>query len=129
MARVNIDDLERWRGLAAKSRYRAKSLSMELQISRRQLERYTRRLFGLGPQRWLNGQRLANARELLMNEGSVKSVAYRLGYKWVSQFSREFKSHFGHSPRTLLPAGAHDARDAVHPSSDNRFVQGEFRFR
>lgn len=129
MAR-DIEDLEMWRGLAEKSCYHARALSREMRISRRQLERYTRQMFGVGPQHWLNEQRLGIAHELLIKEGSVKAVAFQLGYKWVSQFSREFKSHYGRSPRAFLAVRRREpGRHRPGNSPENRYIQVEFPFR
>ncbi len=81
-------NLEQWDKMAEKSCYSAKLLSKELHISRRQVERYTKKAFGLSPQRWLHQQRLIVAGKMLTREHSIKSVCYQLGFKWPSHFSR-----------------------------------------
>jgi len=58
--------------------------------------------FGSSPQDWLNEQRLIRAGKLLKQLRSVKSVAFPLGFKQVSHFSREFKFQYGIAPATFL---------------------------
>jgi AraC-like DNA-binding protein len=50
----------------------------------------------------LNEQRLVQAAKLLKRFRSVKTVAFRLGFKQVSHFSREFKLQYGISPTDFL---------------------------
>lgn len=55
------------------------------------------------PLQYLKKVRLSKARDLIMLDGHRASEAARMvGYKSVSQFSREFKRHFNYSPRTSL---------------------------
>jgi AraC-like DNA-binding protein len=131
MFQLAAHDLGQWRTLAEKSGYSAKLVCKELNVSRRQLERYTHALFGISPQRWLHKERLIAASELLRHESSIKSVSFRLGFRWPSHFSREFKLYHGRSPkaflrqcRSLLPGGDGDPRDA--PPA---FCQSEFVFK
>jgi AraC-like DNA-binding protein len=102
MARAEIYDWQWWHKMAGATGYSAERLAKEMNISRRQLQRYTQHLFGLSPQEWLNQQRLTTAGELLKQYRSVKLVAFNLGFKQVSHFSREFKSHFGLCPVSYL---------------------------
>jgi AraC-like DNA-binding protein len=55
------------------------------------------------PGRWLTGQRLAMAAHLLRDEASagstVTEIAFRVGFKDASVFSRAFKARYGLSPR------------------------------
>src|SRR5690242_12724953 len=93
---------EQWLALARGSSFRADALAQRLSVCRRQLQRYTNQLFGVSPQHWLNEQRLALAPACLEKEGCVKSVAYQLGFKQVSHFSREFRRFYGMSPIKFL---------------------------
>ena len=119
MARAEIYNLTWWRGMAEKSRYNAGWLAREINISRRQLQRYTQRFFGLSPQGWLNQQRLSIAGDLLKQFRSVKRVAFQLGFKQISHFSREFKAHYGLCPVSYLQwhdrqqAGANSALNSI----------------
>jgi len=102
MERVNIRDRDQWFELAQRARYRSVTLASLLSISPRQLHRYTRKVFGRSPQAWLDEQRLWMAAGLLRRWRSVKVVAYELGFKQVSHFSREFKLRFGISPARFV---------------------------
>jgi AraC-like DNA-binding protein len=102
MTRAVLHSTKQWLALARESSFRADALSQRLSVCRRQLQRYTNRLFGLSPQHWLNEQRLVLAPECLEKEGCVKSVAYQLGFKQVSHFSREFRRFYGISPNKFL---------------------------
>jgi AraC-like DNA-binding protein len=104
MPKLNTD-LQHWEQAAEKANYCASRLSREFHISRRQLERYTLKLFGRSPQRWLNGQRINKSPQILKNELLVKTAAFELGFKQASHFSREFKLRYGMSPRAFLRYG------------------------
>lgn len=100
LARPN--NFQQWLKMAEKSTYRAPLLSKKLKISPRQLRRYTHTDFGCSPQDWLNEQRLVRAGKMLKRLRSVKVVAFRLGFKQVSHFSREFKLQYGIAPTAFL---------------------------
>jgi AraC family chitin signaling transcriptional activator len=116
MARVDIHNLEEWLRMARQSTFRAYPLSQQLKVSPRQLRRYTRELFQKSPQEWLDEQRLILAATRLKEERSVKTVAFQLGFKRLSHFSRSFKLHYGVSPTEFL------AR------SDKRLMGSKFPF-
>ena len=88
--------------LAKRCGYRARTLAEALGVSQRQLQREFRRHLQCGPQRWLHEERLRVAQALLRSAGSVKEVAYALGFTQPSQFCRDFKEHFGSTPSTWL---------------------------
>lgn len=102
MARAHLQNREDWQRLARQSGYNASQLSKALQVCPRQLHRYTRRLFGRSPQEWLDEERLNLATEMLKQSRSVKWVAFQLGFKQVSHFSREFKLRHRLSPTAFL---------------------------
>ena len=102
MARAEIYDWQWWHKMAGATGYSAERLAKEMNISRRQLQRYTQQIFGLSPQEWLNQERLVTAGDLLRQHRSVKLVAFSLGFKQVSHFSREFKSQYGLCPVSFL---------------------------
>jgi AraC family transcriptional regulator, exoenzyme S synthesis regulatory protein ExsA len=102
MSRRIPNNLEEWLALAYVCSFRATLLANELRISQRQLQRVTGNIFGRSPQAWLSERRLAMAGALLKKHRSVKFVAFELGFKQASHFSREFKSRHGISPRTYL---------------------------
>jgi AraC-like DNA-binding protein len=88
----------RWLELACRAHYNSVELAKVLGYSTRQLSRCCRREFGLSTQQWLEQQRLTAAVELLKQSQLVKTVAFELGFKQVSHFSRKFKVCFGRSP-------------------------------
>jgi AraC-like DNA-binding protein len=124
------NNLGRWRELAEKASYSAKRLCKELNISRRQLERYTHEVFGTSPQRWLHNQRLIAASELLKQENSIKSVSFRLGFRWPSHFSREFKLFHGRSPKAYIIQSRSQAAEGGVPaySEAPALSQSQFPF-
>jgi len=88
--------------MAERSSYSAALLSKELNVSPRQLRRRTHANFQSSPQDWLNEQRLVQASKMLKKLRSVKIVAFELGFKQVSHFSREFKLRYGITPTAFL---------------------------
>jgi AraC-like DNA-binding protein len=54
---------------------------------------------GASPLQYLKSIRLHKARTLMAQDGlGVSTAAWNVGYESVSQFSREFKRYFGHTP-------------------------------
>jgi AraC-like DNA-binding protein len=90
------------RQLARACDYDAQRISRHFDISVRHLQRWFKTYFASTPSVWLAEQRLLHARELLASSSSVKEVAYALGFKHVSQFSRDFRRRFGHRPSSEL---------------------------
>ena len=88
--------------LAEHCRYNARNLARHLDISPRQLQRIFAARVACAPQDWLNRQRLLKARAMLLEARSVKEVAYTLGFRRTSQFSRDFRMEFGLVPSKLL---------------------------
>ena|ERR1035438_1626175 len=110
MARLDLQNFDRWQQAAHVSGWRVARLAKELDVSRRQLQRYTQVMFCLSPQKWLNEQRLILAGERLKELRSAKQVAYEFGYKQLSHFSRQFKDFHGVPPTAFLTHGAHKAQ-------------------
>jgi AraC-like DNA-binding protein len=71
-------------------------------MSRRTLERVMKDHLGKTPQAWLSEQRLLAAADMLVEYKRPKFVAYSLGFKQLSHFSRGFKLHFGVGPRAFI---------------------------
>lgn len=114
MVRFDIFDGEQWQQLATRSRYDAKALSSQLQMSLRHLHRITMQVFGCSPQQWLNQQRIESAASLLIRTRSAKQVAYELGFKQQSHFSRVFKRQYGLSPsKFLLQSDQHHRKESL----------------
>jgi transcriptional regulator GlxA family with amidase domain len=91
-----------WEALASEAQFRASELAKILGISLRTLQRYFRAKYNCTVSDWLRELRLATARARLPNCESVKEVAFDLGYKQPSHFTRDFKQRFGVPPRELV---------------------------
>src|SRR4029079_17950348 len=89
---------QRWEELAQAARFDANELARLCQISTRHLERQFRRRLGRPPQDWLNERRIMAATPLLLSGLPVKAVAFEVGFKQPSHFSRHFKLRFQMSP-------------------------------
>lgn len=84
-----------------------------LHLSDRQLRRKVTALTGASPSDRLRHLRLAHARDLLRaGTHTVKQVAFAVGYKNESAFSRAFSQHFGTAPSSLLPGNPAPIADA-----------------
>ena len=87
---------------AASVRYDARELARLFEISPRQLQRKFNRYLKRSPQDWLNEQRIIAARRLLLSGGTVKEVAFELGFKQVSHFCRQFKTYHRMTPSQFI---------------------------
>lgn len=96
-----IHSIQDWPVFAREAGYRATRLAKDCGVSLRQLERFFQKKTGQTPQNWLNSLRQREAIVLVIQGKSIKEVAYDLGYKQVSHFSREFKRAHG-----IAPSGA-----------------------
>jgi len=82
-----------------------------LQISDASLKRLFHEHTGKSPRAYFQELRMQRAREqLLPRANSVKSVAYALGYRYPSDFSRAFKREFGMTADSLVKTHALPAR-------------------
>jgi AraC-like DNA-binding protein len=90
---------QQWEAKASKAGFHPLQLARLCQVSVRQLERHFLMAFHLTPKIWLAQYRLREGRRLLL-EGqlSIKAIAFRLGFKHPSSFSRAFKKFYGVSP-------------------------------
>jgi AraC-like DNA-binding protein len=74
-------------------------MARELAMSRMHLYRRLNAVAGKSPADLLMDYRLERAAELLAAQsGSVSEIAYGLGFKNVSHFTRRFRERFGHTP-------------------------------
>lgn len=84
--------------IAPACEFDGKKLARLLNVSQRHLQRVFSEKFGCSPQAWLNERRLRLAWQMLQTSASVKEVAYSLGFRRASQFSRDFRRLFGVTP-------------------------------
>jgi AraC-like DNA-binding protein len=79
--------------------FRAESLAHAVGLSVSSVNRSFRRATTLSPLQYQKQIRLHHARmRLLSGETDIARIGYAVGYTSASQFAREFKRHFGHSP-------------------------------
>jgi AraC-like DNA-binding protein len=95
--RANLDQPLRLSDLEARSHYSSRALQYAF-----------REQLGCTPRQWIRQQRLERAMDQLQQGGggvSVKAIALACGYRHLSQFSADFKRHFGLSPSAVLRGG------------------------
>ena len=111
LASFKESSVDQWITAARTTGYRSAELARLLQVSPRQLQRYTRQELGCPPQQFLNHLRLRDAQSLLVKSESVKWTAIQLGFKQVSHFCRVFKRYAGMTP------GEYRIRARRHPDT------------
>lgn len=79
-------------------RYSVKSLAESHGIGMRQLQRIFRRERGVSPKKFLESQRLEEARGRLLKGDGLKVIAEELGYCDVPHLSRAFRRFYGIGP-------------------------------
>jgi DNA-binding response OmpR family regulator len=93
-------------------------LADEVGLSRVHLYRKLQRLVDRSPSDLIRTIRLEHAAQLLSQQaGTVSEVAYKVGFKSASHFSRAFREHFERTPSGYADAAARadDAADANAP--------------
>jgi AraC-like DNA-binding protein len=79
------------------------SLAREAGMSTSTLHHRFKAATSLTPIQYLKRMRLHRARQLMVDEGCLAAeAAFRVGYESPSQFSRDFKRHFGSPPRRYV---------------------------
>jgi AraC-like DNA-binding protein len=80
-------------------------------VSLRTLQRRFKVRYGLTVSDWIKTVRMQEAVNRVRAGDRVKEVAFDLGYKQLSHFSREFKRKYG-APPTQLPTTSRKNRPA-----------------
>jgi len=74
-------------------------IALQLQLSRRTLEKHFKAQLNISPQRYYKRMRMQIAKRLVVDSSnSLQEIALRTGFSSSAVFSREFKIAFGHSP-------------------------------
>ena len=98
-----INSQTTWERLAREAHFRPQALAEAVGVSMRTLQRYFRARYDKTVTDWLRELRLNEAIKMVKSCDSVKEVAFELGYKQPSHFTRDFKKKFGVPPKTLMP--------------------------
>ncbi len=94
-----VERLRRSLGPRLREDLTAENLAELAGVSLRTLQRLFRDRFGTSPMSWLMEARLQEAARLIRaGDDPVTKIAYRVGFKDPSHFTRRFKSKFGVSP-------------------------------
>jgi len=104
-AEGKIEQSQTWELLAFKAAFKPKNLAKLCNVSLRTLQRHFAKHYGMTVIQWLSAVRLREAHARLKSGIRVKEVAYDLGFKQLSHFSREFKKIYGVPPSLLNPPG------------------------
>ena len=88
-----------WIGKNFRERFNTELLAAEAGMSPSSLHEHFRAVTAMTPLQFQKQLRLQEARSLMLVENlDVASAAFRVGYESSSQFSREYRRHFGESP-------------------------------
>ena len=110
--RIPLRQVADWDALILESEFSISALAKKCGVSARHLQRHVKTVFNKRLGSFISSVRLARAHERLLKGESVKEVALGLGYKHVSHFSRNFRSHFGYCASAILLQLHH------HPETD-----------
>jgi AraC-like DNA-binding protein len=105
-----------WESLAAEAKFCPHDLAALCNMSLRTLQRRFDEEYGLPVGQWMRNFRLSQAYTRITSGESVKVVAYDLGFKQLSHFSRVFKAAYG-VPPTLVSPRARAAVLTAHQTS------------
>ena len=101
-------ELLEWIGANLQSPINLTQLEQRSGYSRRNLQLAFSQRFGCGPIQWVRRQRLALARQHLLNPSpsdSVAGISSKLGFSNLSAFSRDFHNTYGIRPSEMLREG------------------------
>lgn len=88
-----------WIGLHFRERFSIERLAAEVGMSPSSLHEHFRAITALTPLQFQKQLRLQDARSLMLIEGiDIATAAFQVGYESPSQFSREYRRHFGEPP-------------------------------
>lgn len=97
----------------------AESLAEIAGVSLRTLQRVFRERFDTSPMSWLMEARLLEAARLIRaGDDPVTKIAYRVGFKDPSHFTRRFKARFGFSPNEYRRGGEAGAGSPPGPNGE-----------
>lgn len=97
--RASLQELQRWVAAHPGEDHSVNALAARLRVSPRHFARIFRHEIGSTPGAWVEGTRLAAARQLLEGEhGAPKQVASQCGFADVDSFRRAFNRVFGLTP-------------------------------
>jgi len=105
------------------------NLANQLGMSRRNLDRRFKAATGSTPLRYMQGQKMECARDLIKNSNlSINEIMYKVGYQDPSHFSALFKQQHGTTPRQyrnclLYTSDAADDLTRVHSGSRRTSIQ------
>jgi AraC-like DNA-binding protein len=104
---------------AHEQEFSVERMARELSMSRMHLYRRLNAIAGKSPGDLLMEYRLERAGALIAaGSGNVSEVAYSLGFKNVSHFTRRFRERFGHTPSAHRSSGkgasTAEARQSAH---------------
>ena len=91
--------IQNWPERAHEAGYSVKALAKAYGVSVRVLERLFLLAVGHSPRHCLKRLRMQRAIELLRDGSNVNETADRLGYRYATHFSAEFKHVYGVPPR------------------------------
>lgn len=77
-------------------------MASDIGLSRAHLSRLFKAAYGITPQAFLINTRLRHAEAFLREGYGVKQTAYLCGYADEFHFSKQFKEHYGKSPKNFL---------------------------
>lgn len=105
MDNTQVSRTSNWEVLAAEANYVPRDLARLCHVSLRTLQRRFATNYGMTISDWMRQIRLAKAYARVVSGEPIKAVAYDLGFKQLSHFSRVFKEVHGVAPSLVSPRG------------------------
>ena len=90
-----------------------KSIAKQAGMSPSALHDHFKRTTNLSPMQFVKRMRLHEARALLISGRGASEAAFEVGYSSASQFSREFRRMFGHSPSQVRAASTAETHGGI----------------
>ena len=101
-----------WESLAIEAKFSPHHLATLCNVSLRTLQRRFDEIYGMPIGQWMRNYRVSQAYQRIAGGEAVKAVAYDLGFKQLSHFSRVFKETYGVAPTLVSPRARHTQQRA-----------------
>jgi AraC-like DNA-binding protein len=95
---TKLHHIQNWEELAKQAKWSVSNLAKLCGVSTETLRQHSKSYMGKSTQAWMAENRQQQAIQLIRDGTSIKETAYHVGYQQQTNFTRQFKTHWGFCP-------------------------------